>query len=88
MPGTVSTATAKCGKATCRCSSGKRQDLHGPYYRWSGIVDGRLTTKTISEENARECEKRIANYRKLQKKIDEILKKGIAEAPWNDAQKS
>jgi hypothetical protein len=87
LPGTVSTATAKCGKLTCRCSSGKAKDLHGPYFRWSGLIDGRLTTKTISKEIANECEKRIGNYRKFQKKLHEILQKAILEAPWHKAKK-
>ena len=87
LPGTISTATAKCGKAGCRCNSGKTEYLHGPYYRWSGIIDGKLTTKTISKEIAGKCEERIGNYRDLQKKLDEILKKAILEAPWTGAKK-
>jgi hypothetical protein len=42
--------------------------LHGPYYRWTGWINGRLTTKSISEDIARECRKRIENCRELQKK--------------------
>ena len=58
LSGTISIAHAKCGKATCRC----RQDsnyLHGPYYRWTGWINGKPTTKTVTEEVARECQKRI-----------------------------
>jgi hypothetical protein len=54
LPGTISTARAKCGKPTCRC----RQDpkfLHGPYYRWTGWINDKPTTKTVSQEIAREC---------------------------------
>src|SRR6516162_6677073 len=29
------------------------------YYRWTGWINGKATTKTISEEIARECQKRI-----------------------------
>ena len=52
LPGTISTAHGKCGKPTCRC----RQDpkyLHGPYYRWTGWINGKPTTKAISEDVAR-----------------------------------
>jgi len=52
--------------------------------RWTGMLQGKRTTKTISQENARECERRIKNYKKLLKKIDEILKNALKEAPWHD----
>jgi hypothetical protein len=86
LPGTISTAHAKCGKPTCRC----RQDpnySHGPYYRWTGWIDGRATTKTVSEETARECQRRIENYKQLQKKIDKTIADALDRAPWTQAQK-
>src|SRR6516165_9125903 len=47
LPGTISTAHAKCGKPTCRCRQDPRY-MHGPYYRWTGWIDGKATTKTVS----------------------------------------
>ena len=58
--------------------------LHGTYYRWTGAIDGKRTTRTISKEMARECERRIENYRTLQKKIDELVEKALLEAPWTE----
>jgi len=81
LPGTVSTAHAKCGKPTCRCHQ-HRKYLHGPYYRWTGWINGKPTTKAISEEIARECQKRIENYRELQKKIDQTVANALNQAPW------
>jgi hypothetical protein len=81
LPGTVSTALAKCGKPTCRCHQ-DRKYLHGPYYRWTGWMNGRPTTKTISEEMARECQKRIENYKELQRKIDQTVENALDRAPW------
>ena len=81
LPGTVSTALAKCGKPTCRCHQ-DRKYLHGPYYRWTGWMNGRPTTKTISEEMARECQKRIENYKELQRKIDQTVENALDQAPW------
>ena len=83
LHGTISTAVAKCGTKSCRC----HQDpdaLHGPYYRWTGAIDGKRTTKTISREVAEECERRISNYRKLQRQIESLLKKAIDSAPWTE----
>ena len=86
LPGTVSTAHGKCGKPTCRC----RQDpkyLHGPYYRWTGWINGKPTTKAISEDVARECQKRIENYKELQKKIEDTVAEAVDQAPWTKEQK-
>jgi hypothetical protein len=86
LPGTISTSHAKCGKSTCRC----RQDpkyLHGPYYRWTGWINGRPTTKTVSEEIARECQTRIENYKELQKNIDKTVADALDQAPWAHEQK-
>ena len=86
LPGTVSTAHAKCGKPTCRCQQDPKY-MHGPYYRWTGWINGRPTTKSISEEIARECQKRIENYRELQKKIEETVADALDQAPWTQQQK-
>ncbi|MGK5086914.1 DUF6788 family protein [Bdellovibrionota bacterium FG-2] len=80
--GAISTAVAKCGTQSCRCHYDS-DALHGPYYRWTGTINGKRTTKTISKEIAYECELRIANYRKLQQQLDRLLKEAINSAPWS-----
>ena len=45
-------------------------------------INGRFTTKTISEEIARECEKRIENYRELQRQIAQAVANAFDQAPW------
>ena len=84
LPGSISTARSQCGKPNCACKV-KPLKLHGTYYRWTGVLEGKRTTKTISKEVAAECERRIENYRALQQKLDKILQEALAEAPWNDA---
>ena len=86
LPGTISIAHAKCGKATCRCRQNPKY-LHGPYYRWIGSINGRPTTKTIIEEVAREFQKRIKNHKELQKKIDKIVIYALDQAPWTQPKK-
>jgi hypothetical protein len=83
LPGSISTARSQCGKPNCVCKA-KPPKLHGTYYRWTGVLEGKRTTKTISKEVAEECEKRIENYRALQEKLDKILQEALIEAPWND----
>ena len=87
LPGTISIVRFKCGKPTCRCRQDPRH-LHGPYYRWTGWIDGKRTTKAISEEIARESEKRIENYKELQRKFDEIVADALDQAPWTQGQKN
>lgn len=81
LNGTVSTARSRCGKKKCACKS-KKPRLHGTYYRWTGIINGKRTTKTITPEVANECRKRIQNYRKVKKQFDNILRLALQEAPW------
>jgi len=83
MPGSVSTAQSTCGKPNCACKEDPPK-LHGTYYRWTGIIEGKRTTKTISKEEASECQKRIRNYRNLQKQVDHLVKQSIKKAPWNE----
>jgi hypothetical protein len=77
LPGTISTGRG-------------RQDpqyLHGPYYRWTGWINGKATTETVSEEIARECQKRIENYKEPQKKIESVVAEALDQAPWTEEQK-
>lgn len=81
LPGSVSTALSTCGKPNCACKAHPPK-LHGVYYRWTGFLQGKRTTKTLSKEQAQECQRRIQNYRKLQRQIDKILAQALAQAPW------
>jgi hypothetical protein len=82
LPGSISTAESRCGKQPCVCKKRRRPELHGVYYRWTGFIDGKRTTKTLSREAALECQRRIRNFRKLQKEIQRLLSEALADAPW------
>ena len=81
LPGSISTARSRCGKPGCACKL-SRPRLHGTYYRWTGFIGGKRTTKTISKEVAHECLRRIRNYRQLQRDIETLLRMALADAPW------
>lgn len=85
LPGSISTAKSQCGKANCACKA-RPPKLHGTYYRWTGFIQGKRTTKTISKETAEECERRIENYRALQRKLGQIVDEALAKAPWREPQ--
>lgn len=79
--GSVTIAYAKCGQKNCRCHA-DRKAMHGPYYRWSGMVDGRKTTRTIDLALAQKIKSWIKNYQKLQKKIDQLIKDTLESEEW------
>ena len=83
LPGSLSTARSTCGKPNCACKA-KPPKLHGPYYRWTGFLEGKRTTKTLTAEQARECNKRIAHFRTLEKQIRRLVRQALQEAPWNE----
>jgi hypothetical protein len=82
LPGCVSTARSTCGKPNCRCKA-KPPKLHGPYFRWTGLLEGKPTTKTLTPAEARECRRRIAHYRTLEKQIRQLVRLALKDAPWN-----
>jgi hypothetical protein len=83
LPGSLSTARSTCGKPNCACKA-KPPKLHGPYYRWTGFLEGKRTTKTLTPEQARECKRRIAHYRALEKQISQLVRQALRDAPWNE----
>jgi hypothetical protein len=82
LPGSLSTARSTCGKPNCACKA-KPPKLHGPYYRWTGFLEGKRTTKTLTPQQARECKQRIAHYRALEKQISHWVRQALKAAPWN-----
>jgi len=82
LPGSLSTARSTCGKPHCACKANPPK-LHGPYYRWTGFLEGKRTTKTLTPQEARECKRRIAHYRALEKQISHLVRQALQDAPWN-----
>jgi len=44
----------RCGKKNCRCASGQREDLHGPYFYRFYRVGGRLRRQYVPRNEAAE----------------------------------
>jgi hypothetical protein len=55
LPGCISTARSTCGKPQCPCHQDPDK-RHGVYCRWTGVLAGKRTTKTLSQDEARECQ--------------------------------
>lgn len=82
LHGTISKAYARCGKKNCVCMS-KSPKLHGPYYRWTGLINGKPTTRTISHKLAEEYKIWIKNYRTFQKKVKSLIDDSLKIAFWS-----
>ena len=64
--GTLLKRMMKCGKASCRCKDDPTA-LHGPYYEWGHMKNGKLVHRHVSPEQAQVLSQAIANYREVQK---------------------
>jgi hypothetical protein len=71
--GTLHSRTRPCGKANCRCATGK-DAWHGPYHEWSRRKEGRLVHSVLSPDQTALIRRGIANRRQ----IDRLL------ALWED----
>lgn len=54
----------RCGKDSCRCTSGREEDLHGPYYyrRWRD-EEGNQRREYVPEDEVEEVRARIEKRR-------------------------
>lgn len=86
-PGTLSVVTKKCGKPTCRCATDPA-GRHGPYFEWTRRAGGRLMHHLLTEEQAEEVARAIANRREIDRllsqwevvTVEEILRPVESEA--------
>ena len=69
--GTVATVYRKCGKSYCACATDPNS-RHGPYHTWTRKVQGKTVTRNLTESQAACCSRYIANFRKLEKLLDEM----------------
>lgn len=70
--GTVLRLLVPCGKPGCRCQADPPQ-LHGPYYNWTRKVKGKTVTVRLTPEQARLMKQWIANSRRLDQLVKEML---------------
>ena len=64
--GTLLKRMKRCGNPRCACANDPAA-LHGPYYEWSHMKDGRLRHRTLSPEQAKLMRRAIANHRKVKR---------------------
>ncbi|MHB1499838.1 MAG: DUF6788 family protein [Candidatus Dormibacteria bacterium] len=70
-PGSVVSRYTRCGKAGCRCQADPPR-LHGPYWQWTAIIDGKTVTRRLTEPQAQRYREWVANDRRLRKLIPQL----------------
>ena len=73
QPGSVTSATRRCGSASCHCA--KTNDPgHGPHFQLTQKVEGKTVTQNLPSPAAvRKAESEIAEFRRFQTLTGELV---------------
>jgi hypothetical protein len=80
LSGNAFLSRVKCGKKNCRCASDPAE--RHKVYQWSGNINGKNTTRTLTREMYLECKKRIARYKKFKLLFLAEVNSSLTQAPW------
>ena len=72
IPGTIRETYLRCGKKECACAA-KGGSPHGPYYFWNRKVNGKLTSKSISEIKLKLYRRWISNRQEIEEWLQQLL---------------
>lgn len=73
QPGSITSPTRRCGKATCQCAKPEHPG-HGPYFQLTQKIHGKTATQSLPHMAAvRKAEAEIAEYRKFRALVDELV---------------
>ena len=80
LSGNAFLSQVRCGKKNCRCATDPAE--RHKVYQWSGNINGKNTTRTLTREMYVECIKRIARYKKFKQLFLEAVHSSLMRAPW------
>jgi hypothetical protein len=73
QPGSITSATRRCGKPTCHCAQ-PDDPGHGPHFQLTQKVDGKTVTQNLPSPAAvRKAESEIAEFRNFQTLTGELV---------------
>jgi hypothetical protein len=73
QPGSISSPTRKCGKASCHCAR-PNDPGHGPHYQLTQKIDGKTVTQNLPSPAAiRKAESEVAEYHKFKGLTDDLV---------------
>ena len=71
LRGTVSKRLTRCGNRGCQCRAEPPQ-LHGPYWQWSALADGKTVTRLIAAEQVPAYQEWIDNRRRAEELLRQL----------------
>lgn len=79
-PGSVSMQYNVCGKKVCRCKDPENPRRHGPYYKLNYVFEGKKTSQFVREEDVKELQVELANYKNFRHLTNEWIRLSIEAA--------
>lgn len=71
LKGTLSKRLTRCGNSGCQCRAVPPQ-LHGPYWQWSALEDGKTVTRLIAAEQVPTYQEWINNRRHAEELLHQM----------------
>src|SRR5881396_748529 len=71
-PGALSQQYNVCGSPGCQCKASP-PIKHGPYYQISFTRHGKSSSQFVREEDLKEVQQQLENYRRLRELVDEWI---------------
>jgi hypothetical protein len=71
LKGSVVRTRRRCSSPGCGCQRDPEK-MHGPYWQWTGKIDGKMTTRALTEEQVSRYREWMENSRRFQEVIDEL----------------
>lgn len=73
QPGTITSATRRCGSSSCHCAK-PNDPGHGPHFQLTQKVEGKTVTQSLpSPEAVRKAESEVAEFRRFQALTGELV---------------
>jgi hypothetical protein len=75
IPGTLREIYHRCGRSYCQCMVSEKH-RHGPYFLWDRRINGKLSAKSINEDDVVIYKEWINNRKKLEELVAQMLSIG------------
>jgi hypothetical protein len=71
LKGSVVKTRRRCSSPGCGCQSDPEK-MHGPYWQWTGKIDGKMTTRALTEDQVSRYRQWMNHSKRFQEVVDEL----------------
>lgn len=71
LRGSIVQTYKRCSSQGCGCQSDPEK-LHGPYWQWNGKINGKLTSRALTEEQVGRYREWMDNARRFEEIVQEL----------------